>query len=278
MSSVRSKNLNFLSKIPDKTKFIKSYLSLNDSCPSTYIFLKINDETFTTHGNSCQKIIKNYLKDHNPENVVSNVSGVPILPSVELSMINFKFLARKLLIEKGYKIKLYDISPGSKNPIGNNKNFFVNGGISGKADPILASPGNLRSLEEYIYEDGDFSSQDNTNRTICIILQKNLEVNLAYVDMHMREIKYVNFTDNHQLTRLESSLVQIGGKEIIYNQNENSGGTLKGLLRRLGVPFDSKDMNIIGKDNFGNLDYFLGWCGDLSKFFFFLFSSQWLIT
>jgi len=86
---------------------------------------------------------------------------------------------------------------------------------------------------------------------------KNLEVNLAYVDMHMREIKYVNFTDNHQLTRLESSLVQIGGKEIIYNQNENSGGTLKGLLRRLGVPFDSKDMNIIGKDNFGNLDYML---------------------
>lgn len=71
----------------------------------------------------------------------------------------------------------------------------------------------------------------------------------------MREVKYVTFTDNSQLTRLESTLVQIGPKEILYNQFEKSNGILKNLLKRLQIPFDAKNLKILGSDNLGNLEY-----------------------
>jgi DNA mismatch repair ATPase MutS len=80
-------------------------------------------------------------------------------------------------------------------------------------------------------------------------------ISLAYVDMHMREVKYTFFNDNSQLIRLESTLVQLGPKEIIYGNLEKSGGILLNLLKRLQIPFDSKNLKTIGQDNLGNLEY-----------------------
>ena len=73
----------------------------------------------------------------------------------------------------------------------------------------------------------------------------------------MKEIGYASFEDNRQLTRLESSLLQIDPKEILVAKKgaKSVNEALKNLLKRVRVPQDHINLEILGQGNNSNIEY-----------------------
>ena len=154
MTEMKAKKLGILGKFSDcpnaAFELVTYYQGLRDhEQPSHYHFFKHTDEIYTVHGNCAKLLTEELLKNHDKHHMVNNRDK---LLTLELGYNNMTFTLRKLLLEFGYKVILHDWD-------------FVNSRVKSTKH---ASPGNIRAVEEFLYEDGDFSSQENTSRIILL--------------------------------------------------------------------------------------------------------------
>merc|ERR1712087_381022 len=117
MAQLRAKKFNFTtSKINNASTYISSYNDLikdEDDSETKFIFLKITDEFFVAHGKTAAKLLSMFFRDHQLFYIESK--NQEKLLTIELSVLNATFAFRKLLIEKGYHVTLYDYSTLSEN-------------------------------------------------------------------------------------------------------------------------------------------------------------------
>ena len=164
--------------------------------------------------------MKDLLRGHT---IIYLEAGAKKLESIELSMVNITYVFRKLLLEQNYRVVLH-------------KTFTD--------EQVHASAGNIRLVSEYIYPDGDFTDQNYTCRVLAVTMtEKNsqLHVIVASIDQHMRETKFCCFNDSDQLTRLESIILQLGAKEIIYDKKSRGIKQLEMLLKRTRISLEKID-------------------------------------
>ena len=156
MTEMKAKKLGILGKFSDcpnaAFNFITQYENLRDhEQPTIYHFYKHTDEIYTVHGNCAKLLTEELLKNHDKQHMKHSGSHDKLL-TLELGYNNMTYTLRKLLLEFGYKVVLRDWD-------------FVNSKVKSVKH---ASPGNIRAVEEFLYEDGDFSSQENTSRIIVL--------------------------------------------------------------------------------------------------------------
>ena len=108
MAEVSSKNLNLLKKFKDSgttEKFIAHYGTIQDDQETIYYFFKHSDEAFTVHGGTCQRLREGILKNHTLLKLASRIGE---LETMELSFNNMTLCLRKLLLESGYKVTVFE--------------------------------------------------------------------------------------------------------------------------------------------------------------------------
>jgi DNA mismatch repair ATPase MutS len=126
-----------------------------------------------------------------------------------VNLVQLRKLLRQLILVLGFKAEIYE-------------------NISEKWERIFGSPGNLASIEKYI-----FSGDSNESVSSCKIMSlksssasgsgstsgtgtgSNPVFTVAVVDVENGTAQYCQFTDDVRCSQLESILVQIQVREII---------------------------------------------------------------
>ena len=127
---------------------------------------------------------------------------------------NFESMLRHILLVRHFRVEIFK---------------FV-GGKGGSAPTynleVRASPGNISSIEHILYGENESVSRE-TNFLVGVKVNPSLDngqvsLGLAAVDTSLNVVKVIDFKDGEVLNNLETFLVQLGPREVLLPQSENS--------------------------------------------------------
>ena len=169
--------------------------------------------------------------------VYKTASAVRKLGSLDLCTVNTTLLKQFLkdaLQTHGLRIELYELETGSKS----------------KWKPaLLASPGNLQSLErflEVVHENPVIMACKVGNSATGEKL-----VGVCFVDAEQQKLGVQQFSDNDMFSSLESTLIQLGVKEILVPESADT--SLFQMLEKLDIlttKMKSSNFNNSSEDDF----------------------------
>ncbi|KAG8229379.1 hypothetical protein J437_LFUL000900 [Ladona fulva] len=197
--------------------------------PSTTVRIFNRTEYYSVHGPDALLAAKDIFMT---TAVVKSIgTGDNKLESLALSIVNYEFFIRHLLLVKHYRVEVY--SGGGKT-----SNDWVL--------ELKGSPGNLTDFEDIL------AKYEVTVEGSIIGLKlgddgKNKVVGIACIDAGQRKITVSEFVDNDVFSTLESVLVQLAPREcIVPSGGTKDAGTdyaaiIKDLTRLLHFQEDSKE-------------------------------------
>ncbi|KAI8913720.1 muts domain V-domain-containing protein [Entophlyctis helioformis] len=145
------------------------------------------------------------------------------LPSCTMSKLNATSFLKDLLVNKHYRVEIWALESRK-------------GGSWRIAK--RASPGNLQSVEELLFVNGDVASSPVVLAMTVGMRGTEKVVGVAYTDATtMRKFGVCEFVDNETFTNFESVLIQLGVKECVIPDDSQSYDIkkIKAMLARCDI-------------------------------------------
>uniref|UniRef100_A0A6Q2YTN6 DNA mismatch repair protein n=1 Tax=Esox lucius TaxID=8010 RepID=A0A6Q2YTN6_ESOLU len=215
--------------------FLNYYFSMPEK-PDTTFRIFDRGEYYTVHGTDALFVAKEVFKTNGVIKTLG--SGSRKLESVVLSKANFEALVRDLLLVKQYRVEVY-------------RNHSKTKDHSWQLE-YKASPGNLTQFEEVLFGGAEGKLAQSAG-VVAVRLAVGSDghrvLGVGYVDASLRKMGVCEFPDGETFCNLEALLVQLGPKECLLPQGDNTDN-IRQVVQRGGVllsdrkrsEFNSKDV------------------------------------
>ena len=172
-------------------------------------------EFYSLHHDDAIFVANDFLKS--PEAI--KYLGKDKVPGVAISKLNFEALMRELLLVKQYRVELHA-------KIGQSWKRVAKG-----------SPGNLSQFEDVLFTNHEMSQSSGVVSLNITASNGCYQVSLVYIDVLLKQLSFCELSDTEQFCTLESILVQISPKEVLFPipQSNPEYPKLSQLFKRLKV-------------------------------------------
>ena len=170
------------------------YLSRIGRGSSTEIKIFDRGEFYSLHHDDAIFVANDFLKS--PEAI--KYLGKDKIPGIAISKLNFEVLMRELLLVKQYRVELH----GKEG--------------SGWKRIAKGSPGNVSQFEDILFTNHEMSQSTGVVSLNFTFSEGCYKVSLVYIDVLMKQLSFCELSDTEQFSTLESVLVQISTKEVLF--------------------------------------------------------------